>query len=185
MPFAVVFFADGFEEVEAITCVDMLRRAKINVHTVSIMGKNEVIGAHNIPIICDYLFDEVILDIKKADALILPGGLDGTNALKAHSGVKLLLQDFYKKGKLTCAVCAAPTVLAVSDILYGKNATCYPGCEDELEQNGATVCEQEVVIDGQVITSKSAGTTAKFAKAIIEALVDKDTADEVYDQMIY
>ncbi len=125
-----IFLADGFEEVEALTPVDVLRRADINVTTVSISNDLTVTGAHHISILADVLFTD--LDFSDADMLVLPGGLTGTHNLNDHKELIDLLLDFSAKGKLIGAICAAPLILGQQKLLENKNATCYPGFEDHL-----------------------------------------------------
>ena len=178
---AVVFLADGFEEVEALTQVDLLRRAEINLLTVSITDKKTVRGTHNIYVECDDIFENI--DFDTVDALILPGGMPGTANLNAHEGVKKQIKEFYAEGKLVCAICAAPMVLGGLGILKGKHACCYPSFEKYLE--GADVKFENVCSDGNVITSRGVGTAIEFAGKIIEHLINKETADAVLEEIIY
>ena len=124
------FLADGFEPVEALAPVDVMRRAGINVVTVSIMGRATVEAAHGIKVVADALFDEV--DFSDADALVLPGGGVGTENLSAHTQLREQLVAAFGKGTLIAAICAAPMVLGRIGILKGCKATCYPGCEGDL-----------------------------------------------------
>ena len=122
-----VFFADGFEEIEAITPVDVLRRAGLNVETVSVTDEEVVTGAHNIPVICDSCFQDC--DFSDADLLLLPGGMPGAATLSEHEGLNRLLPGHVKEGKPVAAICAAPMVLGKLGLLKGKRVTCYPGFE--------------------------------------------------------
>ncbi len=176
-----IFLADGFEEVEGLTVVDLLRRARIDVTMVSIMGRNKITGAHDIVVEADELYED--MDFSNMDALILPGGMPGTKYLGEHSELVKLLKSFNKDQKLIAAICAAPSVLGVNSILDGKKATSYPGFEDKLE--GASFVEEPVVKDKNIITSRGLGTAIDFSLAIIEALKDKDRAEEVAKSIIY
>lgn len=159
-----VFFAEGFEEIEAITVVDVLRRAGLEIVMVSITGNREVRGAHQIPVITDELFEYV--DHQGADLLILPGGMPGTKNLAAHHKLGDLLKKYHNEGKWVTAICAAPSVLGGLGILQGKKATCYPGFEPQLE--GAEIVHTPVVQDGHIITSRGAGTALEFALKLVE-----------------
>ena len=161
-----VFLAEGFEEIEALSVVDIVRRCGLSVQTVSIGEKDTVMGSHGIPVVADTVLSQV--DLKKARAMVLPGGLPGSDNLQACAPLKELLLSADKAGVLLAAVCAAPKVLGAFGLLRGKKATCYPGYEEEL--TGATPQENRVVCDGHVITSRGAGTAADFAFAIAEAL---------------
>ena len=120
-----VFFADGFEEVEGLTAVDLLRRAGVDVKMVSIMGRLQITGAHNISVNTDILIEDIK---EEADMLVLPGGMPGTNYLREHEGLAELLKKQYKAGKWVAAICAAPSVLGELGFLKDKKATSYPGC---------------------------------------------------------
>ena len=124
------FLAPGFEEVEALTPIDLLRRAGAQVTTVSVQAEKAVTGSHQITVEADTLFED--MDFEDQDLLILPGGQPGTNNLKACQKLRSLLADADKKGKLLAAICAAPTVFGDMGLLKGKKATCYPGCEEGL-----------------------------------------------------
>lgn len=176
-----VFFADGFEEVEGLTAVDLLRRAGAEVTMVSIGESLEITGSHKISVKADRLFDRE--EERKADLLVLPGGQPGTTNLKAHGELKELLQEFDREGKKLAAICAAPTVLGNAGILEGRRATCYPGCEDGL--GGAVICEERVVVDGSITTSRGVGTAIAFALSLIEQLYDKEKSEEIRKSIIY
>ncbi len=178
---ALIFLAPGYEEVEMLTVVDMLRRAKISVDMVSITDRLEVTSSHQVTIKADTLFSDA--DFHEAQALILPGGIPGTPNLRAYGPLCDKLKEFAAAGKTVAAVCAAPTVLASLGILEGKKATCYPSFADKLE-SGEYV-KQPYVVDGNVITSRGMGTCIEFAGAIITQLKDKDTADAVKEAIIY
>ena len=176
-----IFMADGLEEVEALTPVDLLRRAGIEVDMVSTMGREEITGSHRIVIKTDKKIEDI--DPKEYDGLICPGGLKGTQNLKADERVLDLCREFFGADKLTAAICAAPTVLGAAGILEGKKATCYPGCEDGL--TGATPITDPVVKDGTIITSRGMGTAVDFGLAIVEYYTDAATADELAKKVVY
>lgn len=176
-----IFLADGFEEIEGLTVVDLLRRAGIEICMVAITGNKNVKGAHGISILADMLYEEC--DFLDGDMLVLPGGMPGTNALMAHDELRELLLDYHKRNKKLAAICAAPSVLGVNGILTGKKATCYPGFEEKL--NGANVSYDNVVIDGNVITSRGLGTAIDFSLTIITELIDEETARKLARGIIY
>lgn len=167
-----IFMADGFEEIEGLTVVDLLRRVNIEVIMVSITGNQYVTGSHNITVQTDKLFEE--LDYQDAEMLVLPGGLPGTTNLEAHQGLDQLLRDFAAKEKKLSAICAAPRVLGSKGLLDGRNAVCYPGHEVALI--GANVIDAVVVEDGNIITSKGMGTAIDFSLAIIRKLKGAEEA---------
>ena len=162
-----VFLANGFEEVEALTPVDYLRRCELPVQTVT--------GSHGIPVTADILPEE--MDLTRIDAVILPGGMPGTLNLEASEAVKDALNWSAEQQCLIAAICAAPSVLGHMGLLIGKKATCFPGFEGEL--TGAEFVDEAAVRDGNIITSRGAGTATQFAAAIIEALISKERADRL------
>jgi protein deglycase len=176
----LIHLADGFEEIEAITPVDVLRRAGCEVVTVSVTGKHEVIGAHGVTMLADKLFVES--DYEHADLILLPGGQPGSNNLNRHEGLKKQITIFYQQHKLIAAICAAPLVLGSTGILKGKKATCYPGVESQL--TGATCTGKDVEVDGNIITGKGPGLAMRFSLTLVEKLVDKNKADELRGAMI-
>jgi 4-methyl-5(b-hydroxyethyl)-thiazole monophosphate biosynthesis len=176
-----IFLADGFEEIEGLTVVDLLRRAGIEISMVSVTGTKEIIGSHNIKIGADELFEEV--DFSEAAMLILPGGMPGTNHLAAHQGLVNLLKQFNQEGKKLAAICAAPSVLGINGILRGKKVTCYPGYEEKLI--GATATGSKIETDSNIITGKGMGVSIDFALSIIESLKDLDTADKIAEAIQY
>ncbi len=175
-----IFLAEGFEEIEAITPIDVLRRAGITVQTVSISDTKEVSGAHSITIITDNLFSDT--NFNDADLLVLPGGMPGTLNLKAHKSLNDLLIDFAKKDKLIGAICAAPTVLAQNNLLEDKNATCYPGFEKDL--GNADFTGQPLEVSGNIVTANGVGSAMKFALQLVIMLIDKKAAEEVAAKMV-
>jgi 4-methyl-5(b-hydroxyethyl)-thiazole monophosphate biosynthesis len=176
-----LFLAEGFEEIEGLTVVDLLRRASIDITTVSITGDIHVTGSHQITTLADALFDEV--DYSMADMLVLPGGLPGTNNLQEHDGLDLLLREFAAKDKKLAAICAAPRVLGSKGLLAGKNATCYPGNEDQLI--GAKVMNTAVVKDGNITTSKGMGTAIDFSLSLIKTLRGPEEASRIAQAIQY
>lgn len=175
-----LFLADGFEEVEALTVVDLLRRAGIDLQTVSIMKRRQVVGSHNIEVLADMLFEEMNED---AELLILPGGMPGTTNLNAHAGLDQLIRKSAERGIYLAAICAAPTVYGSKGLLKGRRATCYPNMEEGLL--GAEVSYDNVVTDGTVITSRGLGTAIDFALKLIEILKGKESADSVSEKIVY
>ena len=176
-----LFLAQGFEEIEALTVVDLLRRAGISITTVSISDSLQVNGAHNISVTADALFSN--LDFSDASLLVLPGGGPGTCNLNAFEPLKDLLKNFYAQGKYIAAICAAPMILGQLGFLNGRNATCYPGFEKELV--GAHHVTTPVVVDGSIITSRGLGTAIDFSGELIAILKDSETADQIKKQIIY
>ncbi len=175
-----MFFATGFEEVEALTVVDLLRREDIEINMVSVTGEMEVTGAHGITVKMDKLFEEID---DSADMLILPGGMPGTLNLKAHEGLVKLLKAYDSAGKYLAAICAAPTVFGELGMLRDRHATCYPGMEEGLV--GATPLVDNVVRDDHFITSRGLGTAIDFALAIVEVLKDDVTAETLASKIVY
>lgn len=165
-----VFLAEGFEEIEALTVVDILRRDNIVTRTVSITDDREVKGAHDITVIAD----KKLKDVQAGDAaiLILPGGMPGTLNLKECEPLMDMVEQFAKTNKRIAAICAAPTILGDLGYLEGKKACCYPGMEDQLK--GAQVCMDDVVTDGNITTSRGLGTAIPFALELVR-IFDSET----------
>ncbi len=176
-----LFLADGFEEIEAITVIDILRRAEINITTISISKDLLVKGGHDIYIKADDIFEN--LDYSNILGIILPGGLQGTNNLSNHSKLKDLILNVNEKNDLIMAICAAPSILGKYGILANKKATSYPTFIDKL--NGATVIDEAVVVDGNIITSQGAGTSMLFALKIVEIIKGKDVSNKLAKAMIF
>lgn len=176
-----VFLADGFEEIEGLAVVDILRRAGIETETVSVMGRKEIQGAHGIRVEADSLFEET--DTAGADMLVLPGGMPGTLNLKAHEGLLELLRSFDSQRKYVAAICAAPSILAALGMLKGRKACSYPSFEDKLE--GAQVVREPVVTDGHITTSRGMGTAIPFSLRLTALLRGEKKADEVRESIIY
>lgn len=175
-----LFMADGFEEVEGLTVVDILRRAGIELRTVSIMGRRNVTGSHQIEVMADMVIEEIQED---ARMLILPGGMPGTLNLKAHEGLNQLIDKQAQTGGYLAAICAAPTVYGEKGLLKGRKAVCYPGMESGLV--GAEVLYENVVADGNIITSRGLGTAIDFALKLVEILKSREDADVLAEKMVY
>ena len=176
-----VFMADGTEEVEALTVIDLLRRAAVEVVTVSVMGRKQIISSHGIGIEADEVYGAS--EYADADMLVLPGGMPGTTHLKEHEALREVLKRQYDAGRYLAAICAAPSVLGFNGFLNGKRATCYPGFEEELR--GAIVCTEGVVRDGNCITAKGLGTAIDFSLELITVLKDAQTAETVAKAIQY
>lgn len=176
-----VFLADGFEEIEGLTVVDMLRRADIATEMVSIMNTKQVKGSHGIGVTADSLFGEK--NYEDAELLVLPGGMPGTLNLGNHEELCELLKKHYAQEKKIAAICAAPSVFGKLGFLKGRKATCYPGFEEKLD--GAVLCGEKVVMDGNVTTAKGMGAAISFSLKLIEQLADKETADKIAKSIIY
>ncbi|WP_461813022.1 DJ-1 family glyoxalase III [Faecalimonas sp.] len=176
-----VFLADGFEEVEGLTVVDILRRAEIKVETVSVTGNREIHGAHEINVQADTLFEEA--NFENAEMLVLPGGMPGTIHLQEHKGLEALLRKFYGKKKYVAAICAAPTIFGKLGFLEGRKATCYPAMEEGLI--GADVTKEMVAIDEHIITSRGMGTAIPFALYLVEVLMGKEKSEEIRTAIVY
>ena len=174
-----VFLADGFETVEALAPVDVMRRAGLQVTTVSIMGRSNVVSAQNVTVVADLLFEDVVFD--DASALVLPGGGVGTDNLSAHEPLRALLVDACSRGLLVAAICAAPMVFGRIGILKGKRATCYPGCEGDLFDAEYTAAAVEQ--DGNIITACGPGASFDFGFAIIERFCGAGVAETLRSQM--
>ena len=175
-----VHLADGFEEIEAISIIDVLRRAGFHVTIVSMNKSMEVNGAHEITVKADVLFED--LDYDNIDMIVLPGGMPGAANLKAHSGLREQILNFNDSEKPMAAICAAPMVFGNLGLLKEKQATCYPGFEDEL--HGAIITGEAVAEAGNIITGKGAGVAIKFALKIVEKFNGKEFADELGAKMI-
>ena len=175
-----VFLAEGFEETEAITPIDMLRRCGKEVLTVGVTGK-VVRGSHNIPVECDITIDEA--DVGGLEMIVLPGGMPGTLNLGADETVDKVIREFAAAGKLVSAICAAPSVLGQAGLLEGKKATCHPGFEDKLL--GAAWLEEPVVVDGNIITSRGMGTAIAFALEIVRYFADDESVEKIKTGLVY
>lgn len=168
-----VFLITGFEEIEALATVDILRRGGLDVKTVSLTNDRVVTGGHNIPVTADIMFSE--FDSAKAELLVLPGG---TTAYNDHEGVKKEILAFANKGEKVAAICASPMVLGGLGLLEGKNATCYPGFEKYLTKANLQT-DKAVVVDGNITTGRGPGLTFDFALSLVEQTAGKAKRDEV------
>jgi 4-methyl-5(b-hydroxyethyl)-thiazole monophosphate biosynthesis len=175
---AYIFLAPGFEEIEAVTPIDLLRRAGIDVRVIGLLAK-EVKGSHGILVLAD---EVLAFPTSLPDAVILPGGPGHTHLLDSDIVLEFVKKMFFAR-KLCAAICAAPSVFGKAGILTGKNATCFPGYEDKLD--GALFINQPVVVDGNVITSRGAGTAVPFSLEIIRLLVDEHAADAVASAIVF
>ncbi|MBQ0072916.1 MAG: DJ-1/PfpI family protein [Prevotella sp.] len=175
------FIANGSEEIEALTVVDVLRRAGIDIKTVSITGTEEVELSHGVKMKCDTTIEAA--DLSDADMLLLPGGLPGATNLNEHEGVRQAMLRQYQSGKKVGAICAAPLVLGSLGILQGKKATCYPGFEDQM--TGAEYTKEIYTIDGNVITGEGPAATLPYSYAILEMLGEKTAAENLREGMMF
>ena len=179
----LVILADGFEEVEALAPVDVLRRSGASVTVAGLKPErgNLVRGAHDVWVRCDVELCDVRED--RFDAIVLPGGMPGALNLHKSEVVNSMVLDTYKRGDLVCAICASPAfVLAPTGILDGKKATCYPGCEEKYSH--LDFCGERVVRDGNVITGAGPGTALEFGLLISEALFGKEVSSKIHSDMI-
>jgi protein deglycase len=173
----LVPLADGFEEIEAVTIVDVLRRASIEVVTAA-LGDRDVRGSHGITLRADVRLDEV--SSERFDAVVLPGGMPGSKTLRDDERLRKIVQRAAGAGKLVAAICAAPIALEAAGVLAGKRATSYPG--NELPS--ARYVEERVVADGSLVTSRGPGTALEFSLALVERLKGSDTANKLRADML-
>ena len=177
-----IFLAPGFEEIEAGTPVDILRRAGIDAEFVSIEDTDYVTGARGITFKADIKFSEI--DKSSADMLVLPGGMPGTTNLLKFEPLMDLVKEFNEAGKRIAAICAAPTIFGALGILEGKKATCYPGMEDQL--TGADVYVEPVITDGNITTSRGMGTAIDFSLELLSLLTgNAEIASDMADKIVY
>ncbi len=175
-----VLLAEGFEEVEALAPVDILRRGNIEVKTAGI-GEDMVCGAHNIWVKADMKIEDI--DVTTVDGIVLPGGMPGTLNLQKDDTVNKLIKHCNDKDLLICAICAAPMILGELGLLDGKTATCYPGFEEHLK--GATLGENPVEVAGNFITGKGPGASFEFGKAIVNYIKGNGIGENILSQMQY
>lgn len=173
--------ANGYEEVEMLTVVDLLRRAGMTCDIISVTGDHRLTSSHYVTVEADLLYEEA--DFDSYDALAIPGGMPGTTNLGAHEGVCEQLKKAYAAGKLIAAICAAPTVFGKLGLLEGKKAICYPGMEDGL--TGAIVTYEPTVRDGNIITSRGMGTAIDFGLAIIAYYEGEEAAASLAEKIVY
>lgn len=176
-----VFLADGFEDIEGLTVVDLLRRAGIETTTVSIKEDRTVTTSHGVQLMADALFSET--DFSDAEMLVLPGGLPGTDHLREYAPLANLLKVHYDGGKWVTAICAAPTVLSGLGMLEGRTATSHPSRIGELAC--AKTSTDKVVVDGNVITSRGMGTAMDFGLKMIEILDSAEKAEQIAASIVY
>lgn len=176
----LVPLAEGFEEIEAVTVVDLLRRAGIEVHTASLDGPR-VTGSHGIALMADIAFDAAMAD--DYDMIVLPGGMPGAEHLKNDPRVTSLLRRFATAGRFTAAICAAPSVLAHAGLLEERSATSYPGFLNADSAPGIRLRDDAVVVDGKVVTSRGAGTAMEFGLALIELLAGVEVRQQVAERL--
>ncbi|MGN0401694.1 MAG: DJ-1 family glyoxalase III [Acetatifactor sp.] len=176
-----VFFAEGFEEIEALTVVDICRRGGLTIDMISVTGNLEVTSSHGVIIKTDRLFEESVLE--EYDMLVLPGGMPGTVNLEAHEGLMRQVESFYAAGKYIAAICAAPSIFGHKGFLKGRRACSYPTFESQLE--GATVTGGPVEISDHVITSRGMGTAIEFGLAILSVFSGKDKAEAIAKGIVY
>jgi len=174
---ALIFLTTGFEEIEALATIDILRRGGVDIRSVSLTDNKVVSSGRLISVITDYLFDEV--DFTDVQMLILPGG---TVKIDEHDGLKNKITEFAKENRRLAAICAAPMVFGGLGLLKGKKATCYPGYEKYLIE--AEVKEEPVVVDGNITTGRAAGFTANFAFELLSQLKGKEVADDIAGKML-
>lgn len=175
---ALVFLTKGFEEIEAVTIVDILRRAKIFVTTAG-LRPNPIEGKHKMKILSDKSVDDI--NVNEFDAVICPGG---TTLYRDDFRVIEIFKNAYNQNKIVAAICAAPTVLADAGVLKGKRCTIFPGMENELLKGGGKPTQEDVVVDGKVITSRGPATAVVFSLKLVEILAGKQVADSVAKQVL-
>ncbi len=176
-----IFLANGFEEIEAISVIDILRRANIDIRTVSISDKHEVTGAHDIKIKADLLISEITSNEIKG--IILPGGLPGTTNLAESEELRNLLNTGYDKGNLIAAICAAPTIIKDNNLFAGYSITSYPSYKNDF--TNYNYIEVDVVRAKNLITSRGAGTAGDFAFAIVDYIKGENSSSKLRDSMVY
>lgn len=173
------FLADGFEETEVIAVIDLIKRGGIELEMVSVMGRKEVVGAHNIKIEADSLVEDI--DIDNADMLFLPGGMPGTTNLAACTKLSDAIVRYNNAGKKLAAICAAPSVFGELGVLEGKKATCYPGFEDKLK--GATYVGDKAVTDKNVSTARGMGAAIELGLEIVRVFEGEEKSKEVAESI--
>ena len=178
---AYIFLADGFEEIEALTVVDLLRRAGVEAVTVSIQKEKSATGSHGIKVDTDFLLSELKGNL--ADAIVLPGGMPGTTNLENCDELMEMVLGMHAAGSIIAAICAAPSIFAHLGLLDGKKATSYPCFEEELSM--ADYQYDPVVADGKIVTGRGAGTAIDFSLKLIEILEGEEKAKEIAEEIIY
>ncbi|MCD8187978.1 MAG: DJ-1/PfpI family protein [Ruminococcus sp.] len=170
-----VFLANGFEEVEAIAPIDLLRRSGKEVVTAGVGGKN-VVGSHKIPVAADISAEEIVLG-DDLEMIVLPGGMPGTLNLEKDSSVQKAIDYCSEHNKYIAAICAAPSILGHKNLLNGKTAVCYEGFEDQL--SGAEIGTESIAVDGNIITARGAGVAVKFGLKLVEILVSAEASQKL------
>lgn len=178
---AAVFFGTGYEEIEALTVVDILRRASVETMMVSITEERSVTGSHSVPVTMDAVLSEV--DFNSLDVLVLPGGMPGTKNLEACEALMKQVDAFMAQDKIVAAICAAPSILGHRGFLKGRKACSFPAFESHLE--GAEVMDQPAVIDSNIVTGRGMGAAVPFALAILEKLQGKEAAEKMAENIMY
>jgi 4-methyl-5(b-hydroxyethyl)-thiazole monophosphate biosynthesis len=179
-----LFLAEGFETIEALTVVDMLRRAKIDITTVSITDSLDVKSSQGVPVKADEILSNV--KDKEAEFLVLPGGMPGTTNLRANATLMDMVTKQNDAGKYVAAICAAPAVIFCElGITKGMNSTCYPSYNDKLEEEGVNLIKLPAVVDSNVITGMGMGTAIEFSYEIIKELRNKELADQILDSICF
>lgn len=176
-----IFLAEGFEEIEALTVVDILRRAGIDIQTVSVTGNKCVTSSHKVPVMADALFADI--DFADIDMIVLPGGMPGTRNLEAHEALMGQVDAFYEQGKWLAAICAAPSIFGHRGMLKGKRACCFPEFESHLE--GAQIVRDPVCVSDRFIVSRGMGTAIPFGLEICAQLAGREKAGEIAAKIIY
>lgn len=180
---AVIFFARGLEECEGLLCVDLLRRAGVEVTIAAVGGNQTVTSARQVNVVADALAED--LDYTAFDACILPGGIPGVDNLKTDATVRKVCQEFAAAGKYVAAICAGPTVLAGFGVLQGKKATVYPGMDAPLTEGGAEYTGLPLTIDGNIVTGEALGAAIPFALALARLLAGAEASDRVKKAIVY
>ena len=176
-----IFIAEGFEEIEALTVVDLLRRAKIDIRMISVSDSLSVTGSHGITVQCDASFNSV--DFAELEMIILPGGLPGTTNLEAFGPLMEQIREFDRTRKYISAICAAPGILGRMGILKGRKACSYPTTEDQLF--GAEVQHTQTALSDHILTSRGMGTAIAFGLAIVARLQGQESADKLGAAIVY
>lgn len=178
-----IFMANGCEEIEGLTVVDLVRRAGIPIDMVSIHMESKVTGSHGIIFETDVTAAEA--DWASYTGVILPGGMPGTNRLKEDERVRRTVREFAEAGKLVAAICAAPSVLGECGVLEGKRAACYPGFDVEAQLRGAELVKDPVVLDGNILTSRGMGTAIPFGLAIVAYFQGRESAKALAEKIVF
>lgn len=182
MPTVLIPLAEGCEELEAVTLIDLLRRADIKVITASLADQRQLTASRGVQLVADTTLESVVYD--EFDMIILPGGLPGTTHLNNDPRIHAILKRLNASGKAIAAICAAPLVLATAGLLENKMATYYPSVLNSSDWPGIKLSDEPVVVDGQILTSKGPGTAIDFALTIIEYLKDKQSRNEVEAELV-